>query len=59
MNKKSGGAVEASLMDDDWPEIQHVVLRPERRTLSLLSLILMFAATGSRYGRQGPVLPRA
>jgi hypothetical protein len=47
MNKKSGGAFEASLINDDWPEIEQVVVRPVRRTLSLVSMLLIVAALGA------------
>ena len=47
MRKKPGGIYEASLIDDDWPEFEQVVERSERRTLSVLSLILIFAALGA------------
>ena len=46
MIKKPVGAVEAGLIDDDWPEIEQIVVGPEHRILSRLSLILILSALG-------------
>jgi hypothetical protein len=57
MNKKPLGLHDSNLIDDDWPEIQQVVARPVRRTLSLLSLILMLAATGGDMAGKSQLRP--
>ncbi len=57
MNKKPGSAVEASLIDDDWPEIGQVVVRPERSILSRLSLVLILAGIGADYAGKSQIRP--
>ncbi len=44
---------DTALIDDDWPEMEEVVVRPVRRYLSLISLILMLGASGADLASKG------